>query len=118
MKFNDSILVKRISHHSECNDRQGENESPPRFLFSLIICHEDLYIEYMLKQNNDLFLRDMMNILFIKVFIIILRCRCSKMGLESFIAAEKSGLHAENGVKREWVMWYKDWTMEDWKCVI
>ena len=64
----------------------------PRFLFSLITYHEDLYIEHMLKQNNDFSLRDMMNILSVKVFIIMLRCRCSKMSLKSFIAAEKSEL--------------------------
>ena len=41
------------------------------------------------------------------------------MGLGSYIAAEKPGLHAENVARRlEWAMKHKDLMVEDWKCVI
>jgi len=41
------------------------------------------------------------------------------MGLDSYIAAEKPGLHAKNVAKRlEWVMKHKDLTVEDWKRII
>ena len=48
-----------------------------------------------------------------------LRCRQSEAGLDSYVAAQKLGLHAENVVKRlEWTIKYKDWTVEDWKRII
>ena len=39
--------------------------------------------------------------------------------MESYIAAEKPGLSAENICRRlEWAIKYKDWTIQDWKKVI
>jgi hypothetical protein len=49
----------------------------------------------------------------------MVRCRRSKAGLGSYVAAEKPGLRKENVVKRlEWAIKYKDWMVEDWKHII
>ena len=43
----------------------------------------------------------------------------SEVGLGSYVAAAKPGLHAENITKElKWAIKYKDWTAEDWKRVI
>ena len=83
---------------------------------------EDWYIEWALKQNNMLPLRDITNIVTDKLLPIsetTIRRRQSESGLGSYVAAEKPGLHVENITKRlEWTTKYKDWTLDDWKCVI
>ena len=80
---------------------------------------EDRYIERALKQNDALPLRDITNILPVKISSTTLRRRRSEAGLGSYIAAEKPGLRDENVIKRlEWAIRYKDWTVEDWKRVI
>jgi transcriptional antiterminator len=58
--------------------------------------HEDRYIERALKQFNDLPLRDITNILPVKISETTLRRRRSEIGLGSFIASEKPGLRSEN----------------------
>ena len=57
---------------------------------------DDRYIERALKQHNDLPLRDITNLLPVKISETTLRRRRSEVGLGSFIAAEKLGLHPEN----------------------
>ena len=81
--------------------------------------HKDQYIECTLKQKSFLPLRDITNILGNQISQTTLRCWWSEAGLDSCIVALKSGLHDKNIVKRlEWAMKYKDWTVEDWKCII
>jgi hypothetical protein len=80
---------------------------------------EDRYIERALKQNYDLPLRDITNIIGLPISERTVRRRRSDAGLGSYIAAEKPALQAENVAKRlEWALKYKDWTVEDWKRVI
>jgi hypothetical protein len=80
---------------------------------------EDRYIERAVKQNPFVPLRDITNIISLPVSERTVRRRRSEAGLDSFIAAQKPGLRAENVNKRlEWAMRYKNWTVEDWKRVI
>ena len=80
---------------------------------------QDRYIERSLKQNCFMPLKDITNILPVQISTSTVRRRRSETGLDSYIAAQKPGLRAENVVKRlEWAKKYKDWTIEDWKRVI
>ena len=80
---------------------------------------EDRYIQRALKQNSDLPLKDITNIIDPDISNATLRRRRSEVGLGSFIAAEKPGLRPENMKARlAWAQRYKDWTVEDWKRVI
>jgi hypothetical protein len=80
---------------------------------------EDRYIQRTLKQNSDLPLKDITNIIDPPISTATLRRRRSEVGLDSFIAAEKPGLRPENMEARlAWAQRYKDWTVEDWKRVI
>jgi DDE superfamily endonuclease/Transposase len=80
---------------------------------------EDRYIERALKQNTSIPLRDITNILPVKISETTLRRRRSEVGLGSYIAAEQPGLRPENVAQRlKWALEHKDWTEEDWKRVI
>jgi len=80
---------------------------------------EDRYIERALKQNDDLPLRDITNIIGMPISERTVRRRRLEAGLGSYIAAEKPALRAKNVAKRlEWALKYKDWTVQDWKRVI
>ena len=80
---------------------------------------EDRYIERRLKQNSDIPLRDITNLIGLPISERTVRRRRSEMGLGSYIAAQKPGLRPENVIKRlDWAERYKDWTVEDWKRVI
>jgi len=72
-----------------------------------------------LKQNDLLPLCDITNIIELPISErTVPYCR-SEAGLRSYIAAKKPGLWHENVIKRlEWIIKYKDWTVEDWKCII
>jgi transposase len=84
---------------------------------------QDNVIIRTIKQNYDLPLRDITNIINTKIKTSIsertVRRRRSEAGLGSYVVAQKPALRSENVVKRlEWAMRYKDWTIEDWKRVI
>jgi len=80
---------------------------------------EDRYIERALKQNFDVPLRDITNIIDSEISEKTLRRRRSEAGLESYVAAVKPGLRSVNVAARlEWALRYKNWTVEDWKKVI
>jgi len=80
---------------------------------------ENRYIERVLKQNFDVPLRDITNIIDPKISEKTLRYRRSEADLKSYIAAVKPGLQSVNvTVRLEWALKYKDWTVEDWKKVI
>jgi hypothetical protein len=75
---------------------------------------EDRYIEHALKEFNDLPLRDITNILPVKISETTLRRRRLEIGLESFIASEKPGLHSENVEARlRWALEHINWSIED-----
>ena len=57
---------------------------------------EDRYIERTLKQNFDIPLRDITNIIAPKISEKTLRCRWSEAGLESYVAAVKPSLQSVN----------------------
>ena len=81
--------------------------------------HEDHYIEHALKQNCFLPLKDITNKIRLPISETTIHHRRDEAGLKSYIAAEKPGLQPENVAERlEWALCYKDWTVEDWKCVI
>ena len=70
---------------------------------------EDHYIERALKQNTSTPLRDITNIIALPISERTVRRRRSEAGLESYVAAKKPGLSAENVVKRlKWAQRYKD----------
>ena len=47
------------------------------------------------------------------------RRRRSELGLGSYVAAQKPGLHVEDIAKQlQWARQYEDWTVDDWKRVI
>ena len=76
-------------------------------------------VECALKQNAFLPLHDITNIVGLPISEGTVRHRRSEAGLGSYIAAEKPGLQSVNVVKRlQWAERYKDWTVEDWKCII
>jgi len=80
---------------------------------------EDRYIERALKQNSDLPLKDITNIIDPSISTATLRRRRTEAGLGSFVVTEKPGLRPENMEARlAWAQRYKDWTIEDWKRVI
>src|SRR5579859_783730 len=83
---------------------------------------EDRYIERALKQNNSIPLHDITNIVQERGLLVsetTIQRQRSEAGLSSYIAAEKPGLRVENIAKRlEWAEKYRNWTAEDWKCVI
>jgi hypothetical protein len=80
---------------------------------------EDRYIERVIKQNYDIPLKDITNKLDVNISQSTVRRRRSEAGLESYVAAVKPGLRAQNVAARlEWALQYKDWTVEDWKKVI
>jgi Transposase len=80
---------------------------------------EDRYIQRALKQNSDLPLKDITNIINAPISTTTLRRRRSEAGLGSFVAVEKPGLRPENMKARlAWAQRYKDWTVDDWKRVI
>jgi len=80
---------------------------------------EDQYIECALRQNSFLPLRDITNIIEPKILYTTLWRWRSEAGLGSYIAAEKPGLSKEQLASRlQWAVWYKDWTVDDWKKVI
>jgi transposase len=85
--------------------------------------HEDQYIERTLKQNYDLPLHDITNIISNNIGQSIsqttVRRRRSEAGLGSYIAAKKPGLRPENVEARlNWAIAHKDWTVDDWRRVI
>ena len=70
-------------------------------------------------QHNDLPLRDITNLLPVKISEATLRCRRSEVGLGSFIATKKPRLRPENIEARlQWALEHINWSVEDWKCVI
>ena len=80
---------------------------------------EDRYITRALMQHNDLPLRDITNLLPVKISEATLRRRRSEVGLRSFIAAKKPGLRPENIEARlQWALEHINWSVEDWKRVI
>jgi len=80
---------------------------------------ENQYIERVLKQNFDVPLQDITNIITSNIFKQTLHRRRSEARLHSYIVAVKPGLHDVNVTAQlEWAMHYKDWTVEDWKKVI
>ena len=100
---------------------QGRNSQPERPR-KMTEC-EDRYILHIIKQNNSVPLCDITNIINNKIDVPIsehtVRRRRSEAGLGRYIAATKPGLRLENVMKRlEWALRYKDWTIEDWKCII
>ena len=81
--------------------------------------HEDWYIEHALKQNLFMPLKDITNILPVQISTATLWHQQLEAYLDSYIVAQKPRLCAENVVKRlELILKYKDWTVEDWKCII
>src|SRR5579859_6858743 len=80
---------------------------------------EDKDIIRVLKQNYDVPLRDITNIIGLPISERTIRWRRSEAGLGSYIAAKKPGLRPENVKDRlNWALCYKHWTVEDWKRVI
>ena len=80
---------------------------------------EDKDIIYILKQNYDVPLHDITNIIGLPISECTIHRRRLEAGLGSYIAAKKPGLRPENVKDRlNWVLCYKDWTVEDWKNVI
>ena len=70
---------------------------------------EDRYIERHLKQNSDIPLHDIINLIELPISKGTVRRRRSETGLGSYIAAQKPGLRPENVVKRlDWAERYKD----------
>jgi hypothetical protein len=70
---------------------------------------EDQYIERALKQNFDVPLRDITNIIDPKISEKTLHGRRSEAGLESYVAAVKPSLRFGNVIARlEWALKYKD----------
>jgi hypothetical protein len=99
------------------NTFQGRN--PYREYQRITTEREDRYIEYILKQNSDLPLKDITNIINPPISTTTLRRRRSEVDLGSFIATEKPGLRPQNMEARlAWAQRYKDWIVEDWKRVI
>ena len=75
---------------------------------------EDQYIERALKQNFDVPLRDITNIIDSEISEKTLRRHRSEAGLERYVAAVKPGLRSVNVAARlEWALRYKNWTVED-----
>ena len=96
---------------------QGRN-SQWEYKWKITEC-KNRYIKRVLKQNNSLPLYNIINIIGLSIFENMMQCRRSEADLESYIAAEKSGLHTKNIIKRlKWALKYKDWTVENWKRVI
>jgi len=80
---------------------------------------EDEDIIRVLKENYDVPLCDITNIIGLPISERTIRRRRSEAGLGSYIAAKKPGLRPENVKERlDWALRYKDWTVEDWKKVI
>jgi len=83
---------------------------------------EDRYIERALKQNDSIPLCDITNIVRergLPVLEATVWRRRSEPGLCSYVAAKKPGLRIENIAKTlQWARQYKDWTVDNWKCVI
>ena len=80
---------------------------------------EDRYIERVIKQNYNVPLKDITNLVEPKISESTVRRRHSEAGLNSYVAAVKPGLRVENVKARlQWGLKYKDWTVEDWKKVI
>ena len=80
---------------------------------------EDQDINDALKQNPFLPLRDITNILPIKISEKTLRHQRSELGLGSYIAAKEPGLRPENVEARLcWALEHVNWSLDEWKCVI
>ena len=80
---------------------------------------EDKVIKNTLKHNSVLPLRDITNLLPVKISETTLRRRRTEFGLGSYIAAKKPGLCPENVEARLcWALEHVNWNLEDWKHVI
>ena len=80
---------------------------------------EDRYIERVIKQNYDIPLKDITNLVDPEISVSTVRRRRLEAGLNSYVAAVKPGLRVENVKARlQWGLRYKDWMVEDWKKVI
>jgi hypothetical protein len=116
LKITKTIIQHVLATYS-FNTFQGRN--PRREYQRITTEREDRYIEHILKQNSDLPLKDITNIINPPISTTILRRRYSEVGLGSFITTEKPGLRPQNMEARlAWAQRYKDWIVEGWKRVI
>ena len=80
---------------------------------------EDKTIKNMLKHNSFLPLRDITNLLPVKISQTTLRRRRTEFRLGSYVVAKKPGLRPENVEARlRWALEHINWSVEDWKRVI
>ena len=80
---------------------------------------EDKTIKNTLKHNSFLPLRDITNLLPVKISQTTLRRRRTEFRLGSYVAAKKPDLRPENVEARlRWALEHINWSMEDWKRVI
>ena len=80
---------------------------------------EDKTIKNTLKHNSFLPLRDITNLLPVKISQTTLRRRRTEFRLGSYVAAKKPGLRPENVEARlHWALEHINWSVEDWKRVI
>ena len=80
---------------------------------------KDKAIKNALKHNSFLPLRDIMNLLPVKVSETTLRQRRDEFGLGSYVAAKEPGLRPKNVEARlHWVLEHVNWRAVDWRRVI
>ena len=80
---------------------------------------EDKAIKNALKHNRSLPLRDITNLLPVKISETMLRRRRTEFRLGSYVAAKEPGLRPENVEARlRWALKHVNWSVEDWKHII